>query len=78
MGIKQGLNEAERAYHERNKELEEQFEELWQHNKENCELSQNEILKERERIGTMHGIKFSSPHLSHLYQSPVSDADEDN
>ena len=32
MGIEQGLNEAERAYHERNKELEEKFEELQQHN----------------------------------------------
>ena len=26
----------------------------------------------------MHGIEFSPPHLSHLYQSPESDADEDN
>ena len=78
MGIEQDLNEAERAYHERNKELEEQFEELWQRNKENYKLSQNELLKERERIGTMHGFEFSPPHLSHLYQSPESDADEDN
>ena len=35
MGMEEGLNEAERAYHERNKELEEQFEELQQCNKEN-------------------------------------------
>ena len=26
----------------------------------------------------MHGIEFSPPHLSHLYQSPESDADVDN
>ena len=65
MGIEEGLNEAESAYHERNKELGEQ---LWQ----------NELLKERERIGTMHGIEFSPPHLSNSYQSPGSDEDENN
>ena len=78
MGIEQGLSEAERAYHERNKELEEQFEELRQRNKENYKLPQNELLKERERTGAMHDIEFSPPHLSHLYQSTESDADEDN
>ena len=78
IGIEQGLNEAERAYNERNKELEEQFEELRQCNKENYKLSQNELLKEREWIGTMHGIEFSPPHLSNLYQSQESDADKDN
>ena len=35
MGIEQGLNEAERAYYEKNKELEEQFEEVQQHYKKN-------------------------------------------